>query len=86
MELKERIIDYLRKMNTDVTRDKLMTVAKKEGYEPDQVYEALKEIADTRANIGQWQDHKTKINYLRWYVPNDLTNQVQECLDRGDDW
>lgn len=22
----------------------------------------------------------------RWYEPNELTNHVQECLDRGEDW
>ena len=23
---------------------------------------------------------------FRYYEPNELTNKVQECLDRGDDW
>lgn len=22
----------------------------------------------------------------RWYEPNELTDHVQECLDRGEDW
>lgn len=86
MKLQERIIDYLRKKNTDVDRDDLIAVAEKAGYKRDQVYDTLKEITDTMSNIGQWQDNKTKVNYVRWYEPNDLTNKVQECLDRGDDW
>lgn len=86
MKLQERIIDYLRKKNTDVDRDDLIAVAEKAGYKRDDVYDTLKEITDTMSNIGQWQDNKTKVNYVRWYEPNDLTNKVQECLDRGDDW
>lgn len=86
MKLQECIIDYLRKKNTDVDRNDLIAVAEKAGYKRDQVYDTLKEITDTMSNIGQWQDNKTKVNYVRWYEPNDLTNKVQECLDRGDDW
>lgn len=86
MKLQERIIDYLRKKNTDVDRNDLIAVAEKAGYKRDDVYDTLKEITDTMSNIGQWQDNKTKVNYVRWYEPNDLTNKVQECLDRGDDW
>lgn len=86
MKLQERIIDYLRKKNTDVDRDDLIAVAEKAGYKRDQVYDTLKEITDTMSNIGQWQDNKTKVNYVRWYEPNELTAKVQECLDRGDDW
>jgi hypothetical protein len=86
MKLKERIIDYLRKTNRDINRNDLIAVAEKAGYKRDMVYEILKEIADTTANIGQWQDSKTRVTYIRWYQPNELTNKVQECLDRGDDW
>lgn len=86
MKLKARIIDYLRKKNTDVDRDDLIAVAEKAGYKRDDVYDTLKEITDTMSNIGQWQDKNTKVNYVRWYEPNDITNKVQECLDRGDDW
>lgn len=32
------------------------------------------------ANIGHMQG-----KYI-WYEPSDLTKQVQECLDRGNDW
>lgn len=86
MKLKARIIDYLRKKNTDVDRNDLIAVAEKAGYKRDDVYDTLKEITDTMSNIGQWQDKNTKVNYVRWYETNDLTNKVQECLDRGDDW
>jgi hypothetical protein len=34
----------------------------------------------SRANIGY---EKGK---FRYYPPNELTNKVQECLNRGDDW
>jgi len=34
----------------------------------------------TRAHIG-YQN-----GTLRYYPPNDLTNKVQECLDRKDNW
>lgn len=33
------------------------------------------------ANIG----YDSKKGY-RYYEPDGLTNKVQECLDRGDDW
>lgn len=33
-----------------------------------------------RANIGHDKGS------FRWYEPNDLTNHVQECLNRGDNW
>lgn len=33
------------------------------------------------AHIG----YESKLGY-RWYEPNDLTDKIQECLDRGDDW
>lgn len=35
----------------------------------------------TLAHIG----YESKLGY-RYYQPNDLTDKVQECLDRGDDW
>jgi spore coat polysaccharide biosynthesis protein SpsF (cytidylyltransferase family) len=36
---------------------------------------------DKKAHIGR----DSKLGY-RYYEPNELTNKVQECLDRGDDW
>lgn len=40
----------------------------------------FKKLRNT-ANIG----HDSKLGY-RYYEPSDLTNKVQECLDRGDNW
>jgi len=40
----------------------------------------FKKLRNT-AHIG----YESKLGY-RWYEPNDLTNKVQECLDRGDGW
>lgn len=84
--LSERIIEYLRKEKRDVKRATVQKIAEKHGYSADNFFIALEVIADTTANVGQWQDQKTKVNYLRWYEPSDMTKQVQECLDRGDDW
>ena len=86
MKLKTRIITYLKNIDADIDRDTLIKVAEKEGYSKEKVYDALREIEQTVSNIGQWQDPKTKVNYLRYYPPNDLTNKVRECLDCGDDW
>jgi hypothetical protein len=83
--LTDRIVSYLKKENKDVKRAVLQKICEKHGYSSDVFFVSL-EIADTTANIGKWQDYKTKVNYIRWYPPNDLTNQVQECLDRGYAW
>lgn len=84
--LSDRIVSYLQKENKDVKRATVQKIAEKYGYSSDDFFIALEVIADTTSNIGQWQDNKTKVNYLRWYEPNELTAKVQECLDRGDDW
>lgn len=84
--LTDRIVSYLQKENKDVKRSTLQKIAENHGYGEDDFFIALEVIAETFSNIGQWQDHKTKVNYLRRYEPNELTAKVQECLDRGDDW
>lgn len=84
--LADRIVNYLQKENKNVKRIDVQKIAEKYEYTIDEFYIALEVIANTRANIAQWKDDKTKVNYLRYYEPNELTKQVQECLDRGDDW
>lgn len=84
--LAERIATYLQKENRDIKRSNVQKIAEGHGYSVDDFYIALEVITETHANIGQWQDQKTKVNYLRWYKPNELTAKVQECLNRGDDW
>lgn len=84
--LVERIVNYLREANRDVKRIDIQKIAEKYGYSIDDFYIALEVIAETHADIAQWKDDKTKVNYVRYYEPNELTKQVQECLDRGDDW
>lgn len=84
--LSERIVSFLEKENRDVKRIDVEKIALKHEYSKEHFYHALAVIADTYANIGQWQDQQTKTNYLRWYQPNDLTRAVQKCLGRGDDW
>lgn len=84
--LTDRIVAYLQKENKDVKRSNVQKIAEKYGYSSEDFFIALEILAETRANVGQWKDHKTKVNYLRYYEPDELTNKVQECLDRGDDW
>ena len=82
------VINYLY-ANKDIAvqeRD-LIEKATQAGYEPFSHLRFVKKfIEDTQAHIGRWRDQKTGKTFYQWYPPNDLTNKVQECLDRGDDW
>lgn len=84
--LAPRIVTYLQKENKDVKRVDVQKMAEKHKYSTEDFFISLEVIAETYATIGQWQDQKTKVNYLRYYQPNYLTDKVQECLNRGDDW
>jgi hypothetical protein len=84
--LAERIVSYLKNEARDVRRVDLEQIALKHKYSKEQFYDALREVQDTVANIGQWQDQVSKQHLLRYYPPTELTDQVQECLDRGEDW
>lgn len=84
--LQQRIFDYLKNKNCDVERDTILAVAKKAGYKADDVYTAMRELCNIQSTIGAWSDGKTRVQYMRWYEPSELTNKVQECLNRGDDW
>jgi hypothetical protein len=84
--LAERIVSYLKTKKGAVKRSEMLKIAEHHGYTADEFFMALEVIDDSFANIGQWKDMASKTNYLRYYPPNELTNKVQECLDRGDDW
>jgi hypothetical protein len=83
--LSERIITYCKNNGGDIPKEKVEKVAQHYKYTLPQIRSAFRELENV-AHIGQWYDAQTKKSYIRWYEPNDLTNHVQECLDRGDDW
>lgn len=84
--LKDRLIKYLKFKDVDIERNDLLVLSTKAGYTKSDFYDALREIENTVANIGIWKDQNTKKTMCRWYEPDDLTRQVQECLERGDNW
>jgi len=88
MKLTERIILYLYRQGSGnpVPRGHVMTAAQGQGYTWEEITEALSEIEQTKAHIGQWTDMETKQRWCCYYEKNDLTRQVQECLDRGSNW
>jgi len=79
------IIKYIREFEQDIPRKEVISHFENEETPKELIMEALKEL-ENLANIGQWWNPEQKCAYIRWYPPNELTNKVQECLDRGDDW
>jgi len=79
------IIKYIRQFDQDIPKKEVVKHFENEGDDKETIYAAMNDL-ENLSNIGQWWDSEQKCAYIRWYPPTALTNQVQECLDRGDDW
>lgn len=84
--MKNQIIKFLKaNQHRDVNRTELLDQAHEAGVYSGVVYDVLKELENI-AHIGQWWDTEKRTVWLRYYQPNELTDKVQECLARGDNW
>lgn len=79
------VIKYIREFDEDIPRQQIVTHFTNMDIPRDTVHQALRDLENI-SNIGHWWNAKQKCAYVRWYAPNSLTNHVQECLDRGDNW
>jgi len=79
-----KIHQELQQADDWVTTEELWAVLNTMKHAPP--WRDIKRKLDNTANIGSLYDRERQTTVFRWYEPNELTNKVQECLDRGDDW
>lgn len=69
-----------------IEENDLLVEAIQAGYRKYDIRRVKSFLENSQSNVGFWYDSKTKKTYYRWYEPSELTDKVQECLDRGDNW
>lgn len=79
------VIHILKKVGKPLPREDVISAMVKRGYSTEEFWDAYGELQNV-AHIGSWSEQNTNQKLMCYYPPNELTNKVQACLDRGDDW